>query len=99
MAFYWSCYAPTEGDRYSPFASPLRADLRGLPPCLLHWAELDVLAWESRAMADRLRAAGVAVETKEFPGVLHGFLRAIGHVAKADEAIADAGAWLKRVLA
>lgn len=98
MRFYWSCYAPTEGDRYSPLASPLRGDLRGLPPCLVHYAELDVLASESEAMADKLRASGVAVEQKMFAGVLHGFLRAMGHVAKADEAIADAGAWLARVL-
>ena len=97
MRFYWSCYAPGEGDRYSPLASPLRGDLRGLPPCLVHYAELDVLASESEAMADKLRAAGVAVEQKMFPGVLHGFLRAIGHVGASDRAVAEAGAWLRRV--
>ena len=31
--------------------------------------------------------------------VLHGFLRAMGHVKASDRAIAEAGAWLKRVLA
>jgi acetyl esterase len=99
MAFFWQCYAPREIDRLHPLAAPLRADLSGLPPCLLHAAELDVLVDENRAMADRLRAAGVEVEFRVFPGLLHGFLRAIGHVKAADRAVAEAGAWLARVLA
>lgn len=99
MEFYWRCYAPREADRLHPLAAPLRADLAGLPPCLLHVAELDVLAAENRAMEARLRAAGVSVEATTFPGVLHGFLRAIGHVGQADRAVAEAGAWLRRRLA
>jgi acetyl esterase len=99
MAFYWQCYAPREADRLHPLAAPLRADLRGLPPCLLHVAELDVLAAENFAMERRLREAGVTVESTTFPGVLHGFLRAIGHVKAADRAVAEAGAWLGRVMA
>ena len=95
MRFYWSVYAPREADRANPYAAPLRADLAGLPPCLLHVAELDVLASESAAMADRLAAAGVAVEQRLFPGTVHGFLRAIGHVAKARDAVAEASAWMR----
>ena len=59
MEFYWRVYAPRAADRVSPFAAPLRGDLAGLPPCLLHIAELDVLASENHAMAARLQAAGV----------------------------------------
>jgi acetyl esterase len=99
MDFYWRCYAPREADRLHPLAAPLRADLHGLPPCLLHVAELDVLASENAAMEARLRAAGVSVEATTFPGTLHGFLRAIGHVKAADRAVAEAGAWLARRLA
>lgn len=96
MRFYWSVYAPREADRAHPFAAPLRADLAGLPPCLLHIAGLDVLASENRAMAARLQAAGVAVEQAEFPGMVHGFLRALGHVGEARRAVAEAGSWLRR---
>jgi acetyl esterase len=95
MRFYWSAYAPREADRAHPFAAPLRADLAGLPPCLLHIAELDVLASENHAMAARLRAAGVAVEQAVFPGTVHGFLRAVGHVGQARRAVEQAGAWLR----
>jgi acetyl esterase len=98
MDFYWRCYAQRETDRLNPLAAPLRADLRGLPPCLMHVAELDVLAGENHAMERRLREAGVAVEATTFPGVLHGFLRAIGHVKASDRAVAEGGAWLRRVL-
>jgi acetyl esterase len=98
MEFYWRAYAPREADRLHPLAAPLRADLRGLPPCLMHVAELDVLAAENHAMEARLRAAGVPVEAATFPGTLHGFLRSIGHVKAADRAVAEAGAWLTRVL-
>jgi acetyl esterase len=98
MRFYWDCYCPRPADRLNPLAAPLRADLRGLPPVLLHVAELDVLASENHAMAERLRAAEVPVETRVFAGTAHGFLRALPHVRQAREAVAEGGAWLRTVL-
>jgi acetyl esterase len=98
MRFYWDCYAPNPADRLSPFAAPARADLRGLPPCLIQIAELDVLADENRDMAAALRAAGVSVEDETFPGTVHGFLRARDHVPAARRAIDAASAWLKRTV-
>jgi acetyl esterase len=95
MRFYWDAYCPDAVMRHSPFASPLRAELSGLPPVLLHIAELDVLASENFAMAERLRAAGVELEMQCFPGTLHGFLRGCGHVGAADRAVAAAGEWLR----
>ncbi|HVC61976.1 MAG TPA: alpha/beta hydrolase [Acetobacteraceae bacterium] len=95
MAFYWSVYVPHAADRLHPLAAPLRADLRGLPPVLVHLAELDVLRSEGEALVARLREAGVAVETATFPGVVHGFLRAMGTVGKARDAVVKAGVWLR----
>ncbi|PWS34072.1 carboxylesterase [Falsiroseomonas bella] len=96
MRFYWECYCPRPADRLSPLAAPLRADLRGIPPVLLHIAELDVLAAENHAMAERLRASGVAVESRLSPGTAHGFLRALAYVGASRQAAADGGAWLAR---
>jgi len=97
MAFYWSVYVPHAADRLHPLAAPLRADLRGLPPVLVHLAELDVLRSEGEALVGRLREAGVAVQTETFAGVVHGFLRATATVGKARDAVAKAGAWLRGV--
>src|SRR4029077_19799865 len=97
MAFYWSAYVPHEADRTHPLAAPLRADLTGLPPVLVLLAELDVLRSEGEALAAKLRAAAVPVELEIFPGVLHGFLRAADGVKKARDAVARAGAWMRRI--
>ena len=97
MEFYWSVYATHEGDRSHPLASVARADLRGLPPVLVHLAELDVLRSEGEGLVRKLRDSGVSVETETFPGVLHGFVRATGFVGKARDAMSKAAAFIKRV--
>jgi acetyl esterase len=97
MQFYWSVYVPHEADRSHPLAAPLRADLTGLPPVLVLLAELDVLRSEGEALAAKLREAAVPVEMEIYPGVLHGFLRATDSVQKSRDAMAKAGAWLRRM--
>lgn len=97
MAFYWNVYVPHPADRLHPLAAPLRGDFTGFPPVLVHLAELDVLRSEGEALVAKLRAAGVAVEGETYAGVLHGFLRGTGTIGKARAAVAQAGAWMKRV--
>ncbi|MDA8050431.1 MAG: alpha/beta hydrolase [Rhodospirillales bacterium] len=96
MRFYWSAYAPRPADRLHPLAAPLRAELAGLPPALVQLAELDVLRSEGEMLAAKLARAGVEVTCETYPGVIHGFMRATGKVARAREAVAKAGAWLRQ---
>ena len=96
MRFYWDAYCPEQLARLSPLVSPLRGELSRLPPTLLHVAELDVLAAENHAFAERLRRSGVELEMQVFPGTVHSFLRAVGRVGAADRAVAAAGTWLRR---
>ena len=98
MAFYWSVYATHEGDRSHPLAAVLRADLRGLPPVLVHLAELDVLRSEGEALIGKLREAGVPVEAETFKGLVHGFVRASEYVAQSRTAMAKAVGWMRQVV-
>lgn len=99
MRFYWGVYAPNAADRANPYAAPLRADVRGLPPTLVQLAELDCLRSEGEAMAAKLQSAGVATQLECYTGVPHGFARFTEHVAKSRRAMASACDWLKRVMA
>ena len=95
MKFVWDHYVPHEIDRLHPLAAPLRADLRGLPPVLLVLPEMDVLRSEGDAMAARLAAAGVSVQTEVVEGMVHGFLRACGSVQTARDTLMLIGDWVR----
>ena len=58
-------------DPKNPLASPLYANLEKLPPLLIHVGEQEVLLDDSRRLAERARAAGVAVDLKIWPDVCH----------------------------
>jgi epsilon-lactone hydrolase len=58
-------------DPLHPLASPLRAPLTGLPPVLVSVGAGEVLADDARGFHARLRAAGVASELIEIPGMEH----------------------------
>jgi acetyl esterase len=61
-------YLPHPADRLHPYASPLLARRLGaLPPAQIFYTEGDPLADDSRAYADKLRAAGNQVELVGLP--------------------------------
>ena len=74
LQWYWDQYVPSEGDREDPYASPLHADLRGLPPAVLVIAGHDPLRDEGIAYADALEAMGVVTKRCLFDGGIHGFI-------------------------
>lgn len=65
-------YLRSEDDRLNPLASPILADLTGLPPA--HLVAADPLRGDGDRFARRLREAGVAVTARTYPGMFRGFV-------------------------
>lgn len=55
----------------TPLASPLFADLRGLPPLLIHVGSDEVLLDDAVQLADRARAAGVDASIEVYERMIH----------------------------
>ena len=55
----------------TPLASPLFADLRGLPPLLIHVGSDEVLLDDAVQLAERARAAGVDVSIEVYERMIH----------------------------
>jgi acetyl esterase len=92
-------YLTERARRADPLASPLLASShRGLPPAFVQTAEFDPLRDEGAAYADKLRAAGVAVEHRLYAGMLHGFARMGARVDQGRRALDDAAAALRQAL-
>jgi epsilon-lactone hydrolase len=58
-------------DPKTPLASPIHADLRGLPPILIQVGTSEVLLDDSRRLAERAREAGVDVTYEAWENMIH----------------------------
>jgi len=58
-------------DAKTPLASPLFADLHGLPPLLIHVGDDEVLLDDSVQLAERARKAGVDATLDVWPKMVH----------------------------
>lgn len=76
----------------------LLQDLHGLPPTTIVLAEIDPLRSGGEVLADRLRAFGVPVESRLYPGVTHEFFGMGAVLADARDAQAFAAARLRSAL-
>ena len=97
MAWFFDCYFNNDSERADVRAAPIRAgDLSGLPPALVMTASHDPLFDEGRAYAEKLKAAGVPTDYRNYQGHIHGFWTATGRFDVASEAHAVACAALRK---
>ena len=100
MRWFIDLYVPDQAKRRDWRASPLLApSLKGLPEALVLLAGFDPLCAEGDAYAKRLKADGVKVTEKMYPGQIHGFVSNAKVLPKANEAIVDIAAVLKSAFA
>ena len=88
--------ADTGRDPRDPLASPLYADLRGLPPLLIHVGADETLRDDSTELATRARAAGVYVELTVWPAVPHVWQMFHPFVPEGRQSLAAASAFLRQ---
>jgi acetyl esterase len=87
MDWYWANYLGTHAAAPPVLAAPLHADFRGLPPCYIGTGACDVLADDSRLLAERMREAGLDVTLDVWPGLTHGVLQMTRDVRAAREIV------------
>jgi len=80
-----------------PLASPLYADLRGLPPLFLRAGSTEVLLDDTRRVAARARAAGVDVDCEVWPDMPHIWPIYAPFMPEARRALDDAARFVRRV--
>ncbi len=73
-----------------PLASPLYADLTGLPPLLIQVSDCEVLLDDSRRLAESARRAGVGVTLRTYHGVTHGWQMFAAVLPEARTALREA---------
>ena len=98
MAWFWEQYLPDVAKRGHQDASPLRADLAGMPRTFILTAEYDVLRDEGEAYAAALQAASVPVTYRMYEGQIHGFLGLVGISAGNAAAFRDIASIIKEAV-
>lgn len=96
IGWFWEQYLadPSQQDDYR--ASPMRAESHaGLPPHFVGTAECDPSRDDAEIYAAKLKAAGVDVTLKRYPGMVHGFASWVGFLPGAREVMQDCGAFLR----
>ncbi len=81
-------------DARNPLASPLYANLSGLPPLLIQVGSAEILLDDATRVAERARAAGVEVELESWEDMVHVF-QAFPMLAEAGQAIEKIGAFVR----
>ncbi len=88
-------YLGEGGDPRNPLASPLHADLTGLPPLLVQVGDSEVLLDDSTRLAERAKAAGVDVTLEVWDEMVHVFQAFAFMLPEGQQAIDRIGEFIR----
>jgi acetyl esterase/lipase len=86
-------------DQRDPRASPLFANLEGMPPTLVQVGERDMIRSDGERLVSALEGAGVVARLEVWPRAVHGFAAAGDDQPESRQALAGATTWLRDQLA
>jgi acetyl esterase len=95
IQWHKDAYFVREDDALSAHASPLNADLQGLPPTMVLTAEYDPIAVAGSAFAEKLVSEGVKTDHRAYAGMIHGFIQFPELFEDASIAVADVADFLR----
>jgi acetyl esterase/lipase len=82
-------------DPSQPLASPVNADLHGLPPLLVMVGTDEVVFDDSIRIAERARAAGVPVDLVIGEGMIHCWTGYVGKIRQAEVDLEHLGQFVR----
>ena len=85
-------------DPRDPLASPLFGDWEGMPPMLVHAGDHEVLLDDATGFAAVLESAGVEVDLRIWPGMIHDFQIMYPNYPEAIEGTEAITGFIRRVL-
>jgi acetyl esterase/lipase len=83
-------------DVHNPLISPQYADLRGLPPLLIHAGKDEILLNDAERLADKARHAGVDVTLTVWPKMWHVWHILAPYLPEAVQAINEIGSFARK---
>ncbi len=99
IEWYTGHFMPEGSDPADPLISPLLSPrLSESAPALVVTAGFDPLRDEGEAYAEALRAAGVPVLLRRFPGLFHGFINSIGASPSSYDALVEVAGMTRALL-
>jgi epsilon-lactone hydrolase len=93
-----SCWYLAGADPTHSFASPVYADLHGLPPLLIQVGDHEILLSDSTRLAERAQAKGVEVTLEVYNELWHVFQGWAGTLPEGQQAIERIGAFVRQKL-
>ena len=95
MLLGWGKSYLGDHDPRTPLASPLYADLHGIPPTLIQVGSAEVLLDDATRLADRASAAGVDATLEVWPEMIHVWHSFAAILPEARDAIARIGTFVR----